>query len=113
MKGAGRDARRFAQPGEPFGQPSWRDRRRKLVAENEILIDIGGSRQVALQLLGLAMVSQDIDRAGVQRDRALAAPRLRRPEGIAGVHRDQLLLDPKAAASRSSARQVSPNSSRR
>jgi hypothetical protein len=53
------------------------DRAAELVAEDEIVVVVGVSRQIALEDLRLPVPAEGGDRLGVERDRSLRAARLR------------------------------------
>jgi hypothetical protein len=83
------------------------DRAAELVAEDEIVVVVGVSRQIALEDLRLPVPAEGGDRLGVERDRSLRAARLRRAERAAVLvaadaaragRGDDLLIDPQARA---------------
>ena len=81
----------LAVPAGPFGEPLRVIGRAELVAEDEVLVVVGVSGEVALEELGVPMAAQRLDRLRIERDRAPRAPRLRRPERRAAPRRDELL----------------------
>jgi hypothetical protein len=94
----GQESSRLTMLHKRFRQPLGMDGAAEFVGEDEIPVDVGVTREVALEQLRLAMKPECLDGLGVDRDRAPRALRLRRPEADAAAGRDQLLVDPKRSS---------------
>ena len=93
------DCCRLPMLREPVGQSLGVDRRAELVAEHEVLIGIGSSRQAALEVLRFVVMAQRVDRRGVEHDCALRTGALGRPEAEEpGLDFEELALDGDGAA---------------